>query len=198
MDPEEPIEEIEICTPLEESTITSNCKNCNIEVSMNSIKGSNVKRAIHCRWCDGWEESDCSDDDDDRVKTSFYCRSCTSKCWNCEVRGCRECVDVVCCDCCVSMCKDCAYTDILCGCYGKCYDCGKEVNRGSDGWPCGECEKWYCNRCIYADNDCKECNPREDESEKDESDKDESEKDESLYINEEENPSITSVENETN
>ena len=179
MDPTEPVEP---CTPEEEAMIRKNfcnCKTCEIEIAIIKIPGSTVKPAIHCRWCDGWEEDDDSDEGSDdetsfgsdcceatkeRKKTSFYCRSCTRRCWHCEVRGCVECVDVVCCDCCVSMCKDCANTDILCGCYGECYSCGRDVNRGSDGWPCNDCDKWYCSGCRYGDNECEECNPHDDES----------------------------------
>lgn len=169
----DPTELTEPCTHEEEAMIRRNfcnCKTCEIEIAIIKIPGSTVKPAIHCRWCDGWEEDDESDDEtsegsDERKKTSFYCRSCTRRCWHCEVRGCVECVDVVCCDCCVSMCKDCANTDILCGCYGECYSCGRDINRGSNGWPCNDCDKWYCDRCRYGDNQCEECNPRDDESE---------------------------------
>jgi hypothetical protein len=57
------------------------------------------------------------------------------------------------------MCNDCRNNETLCGCYGKCFWCGQEVNRGSDGWPCWECDRWGCYDCRLGDNDCKECNP---------------------------------------
>ena len=57
------------------------------------------------------------------------------------------------------MCERCRDSGILCGCYGKCYTCGKDVNRGSEGWPCSDCEKWYCDNCRYCNNSCIECNP---------------------------------------
>ena len=193
MDPTEPVEP---CTPEEEAMIRKNfcnCKTCEIEIAIIKIPGSAVKPAIHCRWCDGWEEDDSSEGSDEetsdccnatkeRKKTSFYCRSCTRRCWHCETRGCIECVDVVCCDCCVSMCKDCANTDILCGCYGECYSCGRDVNRGADGWPCNDCDKWYCSGCRYGDNECEECNPHDEET----SEGSEEDEEETPYINIEE------------
>ena len=149
------------------------CKNCEKKIALKSSnKDTTLPVAIHCRWCDGWEKDDDDDDDDEEegnandplTAKSFYCRSCTRKCWHCEVRGCRDCVNTVCCDCGVSMCDDCRNSDILCGCYGECYSCGREVDRGSDGWPCDDCDKWYCRGCRYGDNDCQECNPRDEES----------------------------------
>ena len=148
------------------------CKNCEKKIALKSFaKDTTLPVAIHCRWCDGWEKDDDyaegNDDDaegnanDPLTAKSFYCRSCTRKCWHCEVRGCRDCVNTVCCDCSVSMCDDCRNSDILCGCYGECYSCGREVDRGSDGWPCDDCDKWYCRGCRYGDNDCQECNPHE-------------------------------------
>jgi hypothetical protein len=157
-------------TPVEENAteliddsvkeIKDECKSCQRKIEHNCSLINT--RAFHCRWCDKWEEDDTSDDDCE--KKSFYCRFCTRKCWNCKVRGCEECVDVVCCDCSVRMCGDCRNSDILCGCYGSCYTCGRDVNRGSEGWPCNDCEKWYCDSCRYDDNDCQECNPRSEES----------------------------------
>ena len=141
------------------------CKNCEKKIALKSFANdTTLPVAIHCRWCDGWEKDDEDDDDEDidpLTAKSFYCRSCTRKCWHCEVRGCRDCVNTVCCDCSVSMCDDCRNSDILCGCYGECYSCGREVDRGSDGWPCDDCDKWYCRGCRYGDNDCQECNPHE-------------------------------------
>ena len=91
-------------------------------------------------------------------------------CDACEVRGCKECVEFVCCDCGYDMCQECRNNDEdNCGCYGNCYSCGTDVNRGSEGWPCGECEKWYCRCCRQGDNPCKECGPEpEPESESEE------------------------------
>ena len=169
MDPTEPSAHIE-------ESQTCKCKGCEKEIA-------NAKQAIHCRWCDGWEEdddetsfgSDCceatkgSDSDQSTSNaTSFYCRKCTRRCWHCETRGCIECVDVVCCDCCVRMCMDCANSDILCGCYGECHCCGRDINRGANGWPCNDCDKWYCDGCRYGDNDCQECNPHDDEESEEE------------------------------
>ena len=143
------------------------CKNCEKKIALKSFANdTTLPVAIHCRWCDGWEKDEGNDDEDIDLLTakSFYCRSCTRKCWHCEIRGCRDCIDVVCCDCSVSMCDDCRNSDILCGCYGECYSCGREVDRGSDGWPCDDCDKWYCRGCRYGDNDCQECNPRDEET----------------------------------
>ena len=168
MEPE-PVE-IEPTPTVEE--IKDECKSCQKKIEHNCSLINT--RAFHCRWCDGWEEDDTSDDEHE--KTSFYCRFCTRKCWNCKVRGCEDCVDVVCCDCCVRMCSDCRNSDVLCGCYGECCCCGRDVNRGSDGWPCNDCNKWYCGSCRYDDNDCQECNPRSDESEESEESEEESER----------------------
>jgi hypothetical protein len=64
------------------------------------------------------------------------------------------------------MCYECQNTDnIMCGCFGECYRCGRDVDRGSDGWPCNECEKWYCHNCRLTDNSCKECGPEEEPKE---------------------------------
>jgi hypothetical protein len=162
--------------------IKDECKSCQKKIEHNCSLINT--RAFHCRWCDGWEEDDTSDDEtsEGSKKTSFYCRFCTRKCWNCKVRGCEDCVDVVCCDCCVRMCSDCRNSDVLCGCYGECCCCGRDINRGSDGWPCNDCNKWYCGSCRYDDNDCQECNPRSDET----SEGSEEEEEETPYINVEE------------
>jgi hypothetical protein len=161
------------------------CKNCEKKIALKSFaKDTTLPVAIHCRWCDGWEKDDEDDDyaegnaNDPLTAKSFYCRSCTRKCWHCEVRGCRDCVNTVCCDCSVSMCDDCRNSDILCGCYGECYSCGREVDRGSDGWPCDDCDKWYCRGCRYGDNDCQECNPRDEESSDESSEEEEEEEEE--------------------
>ena len=48
------------------------------------------------------------------------------------------------------MCKDCKGTgEPNCGCYGNCNSCEKDVDRGSDGWPCHKCKKWLCVKCKY-------------------------------------------------
>ena len=159
-------------TPTEDSSVKQHpteCKSCQTKFDAN-------KKAIHCRWCDKWEKDEDCDYDayEDVDPITFYCRPCTRKCWYCELRGCEDCVKIVCCDCSVRMCTECANSDVLCGCYGKCYSCGCDVDRGSDGWPCGECDKWFCGDCRYCDNECQECNPREESSdesdEQDESD----------------------------
>jgi len=93
----------------------------------------------------------------------MLCRNCSDECFGCEERGCEECIEIVCCDCGVHMCDDCRNNETLCGCYGKCFWCGQEVNRGSDGWPCWECDRWGCYDCRIGDNDCKECNPNGEE-----------------------------------
>ncbi len=95
---------------------------------------------------------------DGKIK-HLFCKKCTLKCDACEIRGCKECVEFVCCDCGYNMCYECINNEVDCGCYGHCYSCRTDVNRGSDGWPCGECEKWYCRGCRQGDNPCKECGP---------------------------------------
>jgi hypothetical protein len=60
------------------------------------------------------------------------------------------------------MCYNCRNKEVDCGCYGKCYSCDVDINRGSEGWPCGECNKWYCQYCRKCDNYCKRCGPEED------------------------------------
>jgi hypothetical protein len=114
-------------------------------------------------------EDDASVDSWDGKKKHLFCKKCTLKCDACEERGCKDCVEFVCCDCSYNMCYQCINNEIDCGCYGHCYSCGVDVNRGSEGWPCGECEKWYCNGCRQGDNSCKECGPElESESESEE------------------------------
>ena len=68
------------------------------------------------------------------------------------------------------MCIECRDNEVDCGCYGHCYSCGDDIDRGGDGWPCGECKKWYCRYCRRGDNPCKECGPEPDEDEEDEED----------------------------
>jgi hypothetical protein len=85
------------------------------------------------------------------------------ECYRCDTKGCSDCVKECCCDCSVSLCKRCLDSrHVKCGCYGECVVCKKDVDRGSDGWPCHICEKWFCRGCRYkGENDCKECNPDE-------------------------------------
>jgi hypothetical protein len=114
-------------------------------------------------------EDDASVDTWDGKIKHLFCKKCTRKCDACEERGCKECVEFACCDCDYNMCYQCRNNEVDCGCYGECYSCGVDVNRGSDGWPCGECEKWYCRGCRDCDNPCKECGPEsESESEEEE------------------------------
>ena len=114
------------------------------------------------------EEAKSVDSWDGKIK-HLFCKKCTLKCDACEERGCRECVEFVCCDCGYNMCYECRNNEVDCGCYGHCYSCRVDINRGSEGWPCGECEKWYCHGCRQCDNPCKECGPEsEDEESEDE------------------------------
>ena len=79
------------------------------------------------------------------------------KCYSCNVSGCNKCIETACCDCSVIMCKNCGGSgEPNCGCYGSCSSCGTDVNRGSDGWPCHKCKKWYCSVCRHTSK-CKEC-----------------------------------------
>jgi len=99
------------------------CKNCN----------RNNKNNIENSYYDD-DDDDNDDDDDKSIDVLLFCKKCTNKCHSCDVRGCRKCIDVVCCDCCVSMCYKCRNNGkSLCGCYGKCYTCDFDLNRGSDG-----------------------------------------------------------------
>lgn len=145
-----------------------------------------LEKAIRCELCNINDASETEEDEEDDtneiVETEvrsvdswdgkikhLFCKKCTRKCDACEERGCKECVEFACCDCDYNMCYECRNNEVDCGCYGECYSCGVDVNRGSDGWPCGECEKWYCRGCIRGDNPCKECGP-ESESDSEESD----------------------------
>ncbi len=155
-----------------------------------------LEKAIRCELCNINDESEDDDDEDEddeeeaeaeileeasldswdgKIK-HLFCKKCTRKCDACEERGCKECVEFVCCDCDYNMCYECRNNEVDCGCYGECYSCGVDVNRGSDGWPCGECEKWYCRGCRDCDNPCKECGP-ESESESEEEEESESRED---------------------
>ena len=125
---------------------------------------------------------------DGKIK-HLFCKKCTLKCHACEDRGCRDCVEfAVCCDCSYNMCYECINNEIDCGCYGHCYICRVDVNRGSDGWPCGECEKWYCGDCRRCDNPCNECNPPDsDDEESDDEESDDEESDDEETNDEETN-----------
>lgn len=139
------------------TTACNNCKKC-----------VPLKKLFECAFCRKDEDTE-EDEDEDEVKDLvetktedtpiMFCRNCSDECFGCEERGCEECIEIVCCDCGVHMCNDCRNNETLCGCYGKCFWCGREVNRGSDGWPCWECDRWGCYDCRLGDNDCKECNP---------------------------------------
>lgn len=126
-----------------------------------------LKDSIPCELCNDDSDDDSYSGSDDNTlekkEVLYYCKNCTSECENCYIKGCRKCVKTVCCDCCVIWCKDCrnCADDLLCDCYGKCYICNVAINRGSSGWPCNECKKWYCSHCRYDDNDCQECNPKD-------------------------------------
>ena len=141
-----------------------------------------LEKAIRCTLCNINDESasETEDEDDSSATVAsledtksvdswdgkikhLFCKKCTLKCDACEERGCRECVEFVCCDCGYNMCYECRNNEVDCGCYGECYSCGVDIDRGSDGWPCGECEKWYCRGCRDCDNPCKECGPESEE-----------------------------------
>lgn len=128
------------------------CKSCEKEITLET--------AIPCDLCDRKDDNDGWDED---KISPLFCKKCTDVCDTCEVRGCNKCVTYACCDCSYDMCYKCRNDEIYCGCYGNCYNCGKDVDRGGDGWPCGECEKWYCGICRICDNPCKECGPEIDE-----------------------------------
>ena len=148
-----------------ETKTTFNCESCKTEYPL--------EKAIRCELCNK-EDEDPSEAEDDvsvdiwdgKIK-HLFCTKCTLKCDACEVRGCKECVEFVCCDCGYDMCYECINNEVDCGCYSECYSCGVDINRGSEGWPCGECYKWYCHSCRQSDNPCKECGP-ESESEEEE------------------------------
>lgn len=123
--------------------------------------------AIRCKLCNREDDSDTDNTSENEVdrdswdgkKIHLFCKECTLECNACEEIGCNKCVTFTCCDCGYNMCKECRDNDdILCGCYGECYTCGTDVDRGEHGWPCGECEKWYCHNCRDAtENRCEEC-----------------------------------------
>ena len=126
--------------------MTTECCNCN--------KSFPIEKTFECEICNKEDDSD----EEEIKEPKMICKSCSNECFVCELRGCKECLRTVCCDCSVSMCQECRNGDDLCGCYGKCYWCNREVDRGSDGWPCDECDRWGCRSCRI-DNGCKECDP---------------------------------------
>ena len=144
------------------TTACNNCKKC-----------VPLKKLFECAFCKKDEDTDDEDEDLIEVKDLvedvkpetpiMFCRNCSDECFGCEDRGCEECIEIVCCDCGVHMCNDCRNNETQCGCYGKCFWCGREINRGSDGWPCWECDRWGCYDCRLGYNDCKECNPNAEE-----------------------------------
>ena len=167
---------------VEEIKTTFNCESCKTVHPL--------EKAIRCELCNINDDDD-EDEDEDKNEDKnedvvsvdswdgkikhLFCKKCTLKCDACDVRGCKECVEFVCCDCGYDMCYECRNNEVDCGCYGECFSCGRDVNRGSDGWPCGECKLWYCNDCRRYDNSCKECGPEsESESEEEEEDEEES------------------------
>ena len=151
-------------TESKEVKTTFNCESCETVHPL--------EKAIRCEFCN-IDEDDSSESDAEAVSVDswdgkikhLFCKKCTLKCDACEVRGCKECVTFACCDCGYNMCNECRNNEVDCGCYGECYSCGVDINRGSEGWPCGECEKWYCHGCRQGDNPCKECGPESDSEE---------------------------------
>ena len=145
-----------------EDQIINNCHNCNTILTLDNSILCNFCNKCECRNDENYiyesdYECECITENDNENKI-IYCKKCTNKCHACNIRGCKKCVTFACCDCGYDMCERCRDSEILCGCYGTCYTCGKDVNRGSHGWPCGDCEKWYCGNCLY-NNPCIECNP---------------------------------------
>jgi hypothetical protein len=143
--------------------MTTECGNCK--------KYFPIEKMFECEFCN---KEDDSDEEEIKEPKISLCKTCSDECFVCELRGCKECLRTVCCDCSVSMCKECENGDDLCGCYGNCYWCDRDVDRGSDGWPCDECNRWGCHDCRLG-NGCKECDPNY-ESDKEEEDKEELEK----------------------
>lgn len=146
------------CVECEQSCIKTeitNCKSCKKEIS--------VETAIPCELCDVENENNSYDED---IIYPLFCENCTNTCNACEVIGCKKCVEFACCDCGYDMCYNCRnYDNIKCGCYGNCYTCGIDINRGYEGWPCRECDKWYCDNCREGNNPCKHCGPYSNEEE---------------------------------
>ena len=90
-------------------------------------------------------------------------------CYNCDVFD--EDMEVVCGDCSATLCNKCENDDeVLCKCYGTCDSCECEVNRGSDGRRCMDCQEWLCYDCKRT-SECSTCGfgkSSEDEDEEDE------------------------------
>jgi hypothetical protein len=143
------------------------CQSCEIIITLET--------AFSCEFCnrDNDDNDNDNDNDDDEEKEKnvrsldqkprLFCKKCTLNCDACRIKGCKECVEFVCCDCGYDMCIECRNNEVDCGCYGHCCSCWVDINRGSEGWPCGECKKWYCRGCIQCDNPCKYCGPEEEE-----------------------------------
>ena len=130
----------EVMEIIEQIKTTCTCESCKTDITLET--------AISCDLCDEDEMS------------HLFCKECTLWCDACEkAQGCKECIKKkVCWECDYNMCYECLNSDVDCGCFGECYSCGKDVDRGSDGWPCLECEKWYCRGCRESDNNpCKDC-----------------------------------------
>ena len=132
--------------------MTTICNNCKKIFPLND-------KVFVCVFCNAKYEKN-KDDIIDTSKTPI-CNECTDKCYGCCNIGCYNCMKIFCIDCNVRTCKKCYDNNgILCGCYGECYTCGKHVSRGSNGWPCIECEKWSyvifnCRICKKCDINCK-------------------------------------------
>lgn len=94
-------------------------------------------------------------------------------CYNCDVFD--EDMEVVCGDCSATLCNKCENDDeVLCKCYGTCDSCECEVNRGSDGWRCMDCQEWLCYDCKRT-SECSTCGigkSSEDEEDEEEEDND--------------------------
>jgi hypothetical protein len=166
-------ESCKIIHPLEKAI---RCKLCNInddtsETSETETSEVDISEADTSE-ADTSEVEELSVDSWDGKIKHLFCKKCTLKCNACEERGCRDCVEFVCCDCSYNMCYECINNEVDCGCYGHCYSCRVDINRGSEGWPCGECEKWYCYDCRRCDNPCKECRPESDSESESESESD--------------------------
>lgn len=129
----------EVMEIIEQIKTTCTCESCKTDITL--------EPAIPCDLCGEDEIS------------PLFCKECTLWCDACEkAQGYKKCIKKVCWDCDYNMCYECQNTDnIMCGCFGECYTCGRDVDRGSDGWPCLECGKWYCRRCRRCDNPCKDC-----------------------------------------
>lgn len=78
--------------------MTTECGNCQKIVL--------IEKMFHCELCN--RETDAAHN------------QCSDDCFVCELRGCEECVQIVCGDCSVPMCEECRDSDALCG---RCHDC---------------------------------------------------------------------------